>query len=116
MGQDLTGAASTYFQFSDIVFGPLPPTNKVFRMPTIIDTGKKESFGLYVDDHLSSAKTFEDMFQFLHETYFPFVAFGPVYPTRKKTFEFDDKLDILGFVGTNKWLRPSTKHRDKVKN
>ncbi len=69
-----------------------------------------------MDDHLSSAKTFEDMFQFLHKTYFPQVAFGPVYLTGKKTFAFDDKLDILGFEGTTEGLRPSTKHRDKVKN
>ena len=34
----------------------------------------------------------------------------------KKTFAFDDKLDILGFEGTNEGLRSSTKHRDKVKN
>ncbi len=116
MGQSLTGATSTYSQFSDIVFGPLSATNKVLRMPTIIGTGKNASFGLYVDDHSSSAKTFENMFQFLHETYFPQVAFGPVFLTGKKTFAFDDKLDILSFEGTNKELRPSTKHRDKVKN
>lgn len=116
MGQGLTGFASTYSRFSDIVFGPLPPTNEVLRMPTIIGTGKNSSFGLYMDDHLGSAKTFEDMIQFLHETYFPRVAFEPVYLTGKKTFAFDDKLDILGFEGTNEGLRPSTKHRDKVKN
>lgn len=116
MGQGLTGAESTYSQFSDIVFGPLPQTDKVPRMPKIIDTGDKASFGLYMDDHLSSARTFADMFKFLHETYFPRVVFGPVYLTGKKTFAFDDKLDILGFEGTGEGLRPSSKHRDKVKN
>lgn len=32
------------------------------------------------------------------------------------SFAFDGKLDILGFEGTGKGLRPSSKHRDKVKN
>ena len=31
-------------------------------------------------------------------------------------YAFDEKLDILGFEGTSTGLRPSTKHRDKVKN
>ena len=110
MRQNLTRAASTYSHLSDIVFRPLPPFDKVFRIPTIIGTGKNTSFGLYMDDHLSSTKTFEDMFQFLHKTYFPQVAFGPVYLTGKRTLGFDVKLDILGFEKTNKGLRLSTKN------
>lgn len=110
MGQGLIGAAFTYFYFSDIVFGPLSPTNKILRMPTIIETGKNLSFGLYMDDHLSLAKTFGNMFQFLHETYCFCNVFGPIYLTEKKTFTFNNKLDILGFEGTSKGLKPITKH------
>ncbi len=112
----MTGAASTFSQFSDIAFGPLPPTNKFLKMLTIIGTRKNASFGLYMDDYLSSARTFEDIFQFLYKTYFLQVAFGPVYLTERKTFAFHDKLDILSFEETNEELRPSTKHQDKVKN
>lgn len=79
-------------------------------MPTIIGTRKNSSFGLYMDDHLGSAKTFGNMFQFLHETYCFYDVFGPVYLTEKKTFAFDDNLDILGFVETSKGLKPITKH------
>ena len=116
MGQGLTEAASMYSQFSDIVFGPLPQINKVARIPTIIGTGDKVLFGLYIDNHSSSAKTFADMFKFLHEIYFLRVVFGSVYLTEKKTFAFDDELDILDFEGTGEGLRLSIKHRDKVKN
>ena len=69
-----------------------------------------------MDDYLSSARTFEDIFQFLYKTYFLQVAFGPVYLTERKTFAFHDELDILSFQETNEELRPSTKHQDKVKN
>lgn len=116
MGQGLSKAASTYSQFTDIVLGPLPQTSMVVRMPTIIGTRKKTTFSLYMDDHLSSAKIFKDMYEFLHETYFPRVAFGPVYLTGKKTFAFDDRLDILSFEGTAEGLRPAIKYQDKVKN
>lgn len=85
-------------------------------MPTIIGTGDKTSFDLYMDDHLSSVRTFADMFKFLHKIYFPCVAFGSVYLTEKNTFVFDDKFYILGFEKISKGLRPSSKHRDKVKN
>lgn len=50
------------------------------------------------------------MFQFLYKTYFSYIAFRPVYLTKKKTFAFDDKLDILGFKKTNKKLKLLTKH------
>lgn len=68
-----------------------------------------------MDDHLGSAKIFEDIFQFLYKTYFFYILFRPVYFTRKKTFVFDNKLDILGFEGISERLRPLPKHRDKVK-
>lgn len=110
MGQGLTRAAHTYSQFSNIIFGPLPKTDKVPRMPTIIGTGDKTLFGLYMNDYLSLTRTFGDMFKFLHKIYFSYVVFGPVYLIRKKIFAFDDKLDILGFERTGEGLRPSSKH------
>lgn len=100
----------------DIVFGPLSKTNKVFIIPTIIHTRDETLFGLCINDHLSLARTFADIFKFLHGICFSRVDFGPVYLTRKKMLAFNDKLDILGFERTDEGLRPSTKHRDKVKN
>ncbi len=67
-------------------------------------------FGLYIDDHLSLAKTFADIFKFLYEIYFLCIIFALVYFTRKKMFAFDNKLDILGFKGTGKGLRLFNKY------
>lgn len=66
-------------------------------MSIIIDIGDKTMFGLYINDHLSLAKIFVDVFKFLHEIYFLHITFGPVYLTGKKIFVFNNKLDILGF-------------------
>lgn len=55
------------------------------------------------------------MFNFLHEHYFPRVAFGPVYLAGKKTKIFDDSLQILGYEGGNGKLRPSEKHWQLVR-
>lgn len=55
---------------------------------------------------------FEDMFQFLQNTYFSWT--GVYYG--EKTFAFDNKLDILDFEWRNEGLIPSTRYRDKVKN
>lgn len=76
-------------------------------MLTIISIKEKTIFGLYIDDHLSLIKTFEDMYQFLHETYFLHIAFGLVYLIGKKMFPFNDKLDMLGFEGIVEGLRPA---------
>lgn len=117
MGQGLKGAAHTYSQFTDLVFGPLPKSKEgIGRMPTVIGTGKDSAFGVYMDDHASSARSFDAMFKFLHEIYFPRAAFGPVYLSGRKTSVFTDHLDLLGFRGTEQGIRPSSKHRNKVTN
>lgn len=67
MGQGLKGAAHTYSQFSDLVFGPLPANQtRVGRMPTILGTKEDTAFSVYIDDHAASARTFDAMFEFLH--------------------------------------------------
>lgn len=79
-------------------------------MLTIIGIGDKVQFDLYIDNYFSLAKTFADMFKFLHEIYFLCVLFGFIYLIGKKTFTFDNKLDILSFEKTNKKLKPFSKH------
>lgn len=56
------------------------------------------------------------MFLFLYKTYFPYILFRPVFLIGKKTYQFDEQLNILGFEKTNTGLRPFTKYRDIVKN
>ena len=116
MGQGLKGTSHTYAQFSDLVFGPLSGTkNKCIpQQDTIIGTKEKFAFSIYIDDHVGSAKSFDAMFEFLHNRYFPRVAFGPIYLAGKKTRIYDDYLQILGYEGGNGALRPSIKHRQQV--
>ena len=51
MGQGLKGAPHTYAQFTDLVFGPLPPNKEgVARMPTLIGEHEDHSFTVFMDD------------------------------------------------------------------
>lgn len=115
MGQGLKGAAHTYAQFSDLVFGPLPANSDgIPRMSTLIGNHGDHAFQVYMDDHAASATDFESMFTFLHKQYFPRVAFGPVYLLGHKIMVFVDDLELLGFQGSASGLRPSIKHREKI--
>lgn len=114
LGQGLKGAAHTYSQFTDTVFGPLPKVQDIPRMPTLIGVRQEDSFGVYMDDHIGAAKTFDAMYAFLRDSYFPRVAFGPVYLSGKKTKAFMDTLELLGFEGSHGGLRPSAKHLNNI--
>lgn len=85
-------------------------------MPIIMGIGENTTFGFYIDNYLSLAKTFKDMHEFLHKTYFLQVAFGSVYLTRKETFAFNNRFNILGFKKTAEKLKPAIKYQDKIKN
>jgi len=72
MGQGLKGAAHTYAQFSDLVFGPLPANSDgIPRMSTLIGNHGDHAFQVYMDDHAASATDFESMFTFLHKQFSP---------------------------------------------
>lgn len=67
MGQGLKGAPHTYAQFTDLVFGPLPPNNEgVARMSSLIGDHKDHSFSVFVDDHGAAATDFDTLFEFLN--------------------------------------------------
>ncbi len=52
------GAAHTYGQFTDTIFGPLPRTQNTSRMPTLIGVRAEDSFGVYMDDHIGGSYYF----------------------------------------------------------
>ncbi len=83
-------------------------------MPTLIGVPAEDSFGVYMDDHIGAATTFDAIYTFLHNSYFPRVAFDPVYLSGKKTKAFMDTLELLGFEGSRSGLRASAKHRNKI--
>jgi RNase H-like domain found in reverse transcriptase/Integrase zinc binding domain len=116
MGQGLKGAPHTYSQFTDLVFGPLPKTRATERMPSIIGTHADCGFSPFMDDHIGGFTTYEAQFRFLHEVYFPRVAFGPICLSGRKTRAFCTSLEVLGFSGSAEGLRPSARHQDRMRN
>ena len=116
MEQGLKGAAHTYSQFSDLVFGPLPGTSngKVKRESKFIGRNKDAVFSIYMDDQVASACGFDAMYEFLATKYFLRVAFGPLYLSGKKTRVCDDRIEILGYEGNEGGLMPSLKHRQQI--
>ena len=117
MVQGLKRAPHTYSQFTDLVFGPLPPNDDgAPRMPTLIGDNGDVAFAAFMDDHGASATDYDTLFDFLHTRYFPRVAFGPVYLSGHKKQLFSGGLELLGFQGSEEGLRPSLKHREKIRN
>jgi len=114
MGMGLKGAPHTYAQFTDLVFGPLPATTETPAMKTIIRDHGEVAFSPFMDDHLGAATTFEKMFTFLHNEYFPRVLFGPVSLNPRKCNFFSEEVEVLGFTAAGNGLRPSGKHRSRV--
>lgn len=110
MGQGLKGAADTYNQFTNTVFGPLSKVQNISPIPILIGVHLKDLFGMYKNDHIRAAKTFHFIYAFLRKSYFPEVAFGLIYLLEKKTKAFMDILELLGFKESCKKLRPLAKH------
>src|SRR5438046_8034538 len=92
MGQGLMGSVHTYAQFMDLIFGPLPKSQTMPRMDSIIGTHENSGFSPFIDDHIGGFTDFDSQFKFLHEKYFPQIAFGPVYISGAKTKAFMQTL------------------------
>lgn len=116
MGQGLKGAPHTYSQFTDLVFGPLPASSISPALPSIIGNQENSGFSPFMDDHLGGFTDFNAQFDFLHQHYFPRIAFGPVYLSGSKTFAFMENLELIGFTGSSEGLRPSVKHLERMNN
>ena len=69
-----------------------------------------------MDDYIGAAISFEAIFDFLHEYYFPRASFGSVYLALHKTFIFTDRIDFIGFTRDKNGLRLSVKHRDRIRH
>lgn len=114
MGMGLCGLMFTYSQFADLVFGPIPAGEDSGALPSIIGDHGTVGFCPFVDDHNAGTDTFEDMFTFLHERYFPHLVFSPVYLTGRKLFAFTTSLEAVGFQGGPDGIRLLVKHQDCV--
>lgn len=65
---------------------------------------------------MGSAVSFEVIYDFLYEKYFPRMIFGPVYLAEKKVRVFKSSLEAVGFEGSKEGIRPSIKHREKIRD
>lgn len=92
MGQGLKGAAATYSQFGDMIFGSISRTKSIKASLSLIGSHLTSTFTLFMDDHMTAEESFETLLEFLHTRYFPKVAFEPVYLAPHKTFVFTDTL------------------------
>jgi hypothetical protein len=111
MGQGLTGAPMTYSRLKDLMAGPIPEPNAEPAISGITLDGSA-AFEYFVDDDMGAAVSFEDQFRFLHDSYFPRIAWAKLTLSPAKSAFFMPRVEGLGFVGGPLGLRPSA---DKVK-
>lgn len=114
IGQGLKGSSYTYYQFSNLVFGKMPPTETYEIMPSLIRNYREFAFSPFIDNYNMSASTFKEIYIFIHKKYLPRVVQGLVYRTGKKSFFFIYNIDLIGFTGGVDGLRPSVRHRDRI--
>jgi hypothetical protein len=111
MGQGLTGAPMTYSRLKDLMAGPIPEPNAEPAISGITLDGSA-AFEYFADDDMGAAVSFEDQFRFLHDSYFPRIAWAKLTLSPGKSAFFMPRVEGLGFVGGPLGLRPSA---DKVK-
>lgn len=101
MGMGLKDSMHTYSQFVDMVFEYIPPDAEGGESYLLLirDQGKMV-FCLFVDDHNTVGEIFKDLFDMLHQEYFPCLAFGPIYLNPRKVKAFTTNLEAVGFKGS----------------
>ena len=122
MGQGLTGGTHTYSRFRDLVFSSIPEGFTEVDGVRVALAGEDSLIGDYgevafdgmIDDSYGSATTFEAMYQFLHERFFPRCTWGPMYLKDSKSCFFMDSLDFVGMEAGPNGLRPSLRKREAI--
>ena len=113
MAQGLTGSPRTYARFGDLVFGHLSlPDVELNSILGYVEELKTSLF-IYVDDHNMASETFTEHFNFLHQHYFPRIAWAPIGLSAAKTKLFMSEITSVGFTLSSGNVRPALKHRDK---
>jgi hypothetical protein len=75
MGQGLTGAPMTFSRLKDLMAGPIPEPNAEPPISGIAPDGNS-AFEYFLDDDMEASVSFEAQFWFLHEIYFPRIAWS----------------------------------------
>src|SRR5437879_9227723 len=85
MGQGLTEGTHTYSRFRDLVFGAIPggidssTGTKLDGADSLIGDRGNVAFDGMIDDSYGSTTSFQQMYDFLHEQFFPRCVWGPMY-------------------------------------
>ena len=112
MGQGLTGAPYTYSRMKDIAMGTIPEPDEedALHGDHQVDDGDV-GFDFFMDDDYGAASTFNALFSFLHEKYFPRINWARLTFKPSKTRFFCTNIELLGYELHPEGLRPSV---DKI--
>ena len=107
MGQGLAGAPQTYTPLKDIFSGYIPAPDP----EPCLNKCSAGAFECFVDDDFGAFPSFRLQFDFLHQHYFPRLAWARLTLKGSKCGFFLAKISPLGFSSDGSGLRPSL---DKV--
>lgn len=112
LGQGLTGAPFTYSRFVNMVYGEIPPNKDgIGKEPRLDGCHEGLNFAHFMDDSYGSADSFDTLYSFLKNHFFPRVTWARMALNPGKSVFFVRQIPVLGLVGGN-GIRPSD---DKVK-
>ena len=119
MGQGLTGGTHTYSRFRDLVFGNIPEGSDengghIPGFATVIGDRGDVAFDGLIDDSYGSADTFDRLYRFLDEEFFPRCEWGPMYLKGPKCHFFDRTLEMVGLETGENGIRPSLRKRKMI--
>ena len=119
MGQGLTGGTHTYSRFRDLVFGNIAEGEdenggRIPGFPAVIGDQGDVAFDSLIDDSYGSADTFEHLYRFLNEEFFPRCEWGPMYLKGPKCHFFDRTLGMVGLEAGDNRIRPSLRKRKMI--
>jgi len=122
MGQGLTGGTHTYSRFRDLVFGAILEgfTERdgikeiLHGSESLIRDCGDVAFDGMIDDSYGSSTSFDAMYRFLHERFFPRCSWGPMYLKDSKSAFFTDSLDFVGLEAGSNGLRPSLRKPNTI--
>lgn len=113
MGMGLTGSPHTYARLKDLTFGPIPEpfAEQSVRARVREEYGDALDFCYFFDDDYGAADNFEDMYGFLHQYYFPRMAWAKLSLKPTKAHFMVDSINPLGLsIGNHQrndgtWVR-----------
>ena len=119
MGQGLTGGTHTYSRFRDLVFGNIPEDidengDTIPGYETVIGDHGDIAFDGLIDDSYGSADTFDRLYKFLAEEFFPRCEWGLMYLKGPKCHFFDRTLELVGLEAGENGIRPSLRKRNMI--